>query len=1004
MNLPRGRLPDAAAFFFVLIVGVGTCDAAAQEIGDCASPTGEHFLDINNVSARVFNNGGLFAGDYHNYNPSVYRVPKKDSRDALDGAVLWISGLTDSGEHRATSSDFYGREFWPGPLDADGSATDDCSPYDRVYSVGIRDLLLYDELGIVTDDLRDWPVDLGAPVVDGDGIEGNYNLADGDRPELLGHQTLWWIMNDMGGEHISSRTPPIGLEVIGTAFAAAETDAFLNSTTLYKYEIRYAGDEPLYDTYVGMWIDHQSFRYAGIDTTRSMAYSYHSEESQWEGESGPPPAIGLDLLDGPIDSYTTPPVMLGPASFVTDDVHEGAGSDILRQQITGYTFRGDPVLDGCYNYWVVPATCLPDASRRHTGLMYPGDPVTDTPIYQLNVDGNGTHDWISRRDYLLSAGPFTFMPGDTQTVTFSIVWARGTDHLDSITELRAASDRIQYMWDSGKFEGMTPPDLPEPTAAPTLITPAAGVQDQARNVYLHWDRVENATAYLLEFGMTPNLSDARTEIVTTTILRGCDGIRYLAACTEYFDPGTLLSGIRYYWRVRAIGYTLLGPPSPVQQFTTTTGEPLHPVGTLYLSDGSPAFVEVAGPEGALTCVVDPGEDTGCDELGGNLVYNDPNSTNDFFVTGFNFNLDHLAQYAPNDYEIRFASDPAYALVDYSDQIVNVPFTIWNIGNTGSASPNDPTDDIQMIPIVSSSGCDFAFGSAGNTSSSFPGWQATPSFRAYPATTSYGDLAHAAMNAFDPSDDCIEMEGAWDLFVDASGRSPFSYYRLFGNPDGPNFTHGLPAEGTVIRLLSTPNGAGTPAPSAPSDGAIGVAQPVRLYWNTTEEQSGNALEHEIQIATAPDFGEADLIVSEDTRLRQFDVPVLEGNRTYFWRLRSHVNSSGTYSPWSNVWQFSAADPVATRDYSAMPDQVELGQNFPNPFSRSTTIEYHLPRPTLVRLELYNLLGQRIREFEDGFRTAGKHQVVVPVIGLTSGTYFYRLTTGTISQTRKLIIVR
>ena len=57
--------------------------------------------------------------------------------------------------------------------------------------------------------------------------------------------------------------------------------------------------------------------------------------------------------------------------------------------------------------------------------------------------------------------------------------------------------------------------------------------------------------------------------------------------------------------------------------------------------------------------------------------------------------------------------------------------------------------------------------------------------------------------------------------------------------------------------------------------------------------------------------------------------------------------------------------------ALPARFALGPNYPNPFNPSTIIPYQLPTATHVRLEVFNLLGQRIATLVDGTRPAGFH---------------------------------
>ena len=65
------------------------------------------------------------------------------------------------------------------------------------------------------------------------------------------------------------------------------------------------------------------------------------------------------------------------------------------------------------------------------------------------------------------------------------------------------------------------------------------------------------------------------------------------------------------------------------------------------------------------------------------------------------------------------------------------------------------------------------------------------------------------------------------------------------------------------------------------------------------------------------------------------------------------------------------PLAALAGRALPARFALGPNYPNPFNPSTIIPYQLPTATHVRLEVFNLLGQRIATLVDGTRPAGFH---------------------------------
>jgi hypothetical protein len=83
---------------------------------------------------------------------------------------------------------------------------------------------------------------------------------------------------------------------------------------------------------------------------------------------------------------------------------------------------------------------------------------------------------------------------------------------------------------------------------------------------------------------------------------------------------------------------------------------------------------------------------------------------------------------------------------------------------------------------------------------------------------------------------------------------------------------------------------------------------------------------------------------------------------------------------------------------------MAQNYPNPFNPTTTIKYELPKSSMVRLSVYDILGREVSVLVNETVDAGVHEVRFEAAGLASGVYFYRLTAGSFVQTRKLLLVR
>ena len=95
-------------------------------------------------------------------------------------------------------------------------------------------------------------------------------------------------------------------------------------------------------------------------------------------------------------------------------------------------------------------------------------------------------------------------------------------------------------------------------------------------------------------------------------------------------------------------------------------------------------------------------------------------------------------------------------------------------------------------------------------------------------------------------------------------------------------------------------------------------------------------------------------------------------------------------------------------TALPTDFALGQNYPNPFNPSTIIPYQLPASGHVRLEVFNVLGQRLATLVDAERSAGAHtaqwdgtDAAGRAVG--AGVYIYRLSIGRMTESRRMVLV-
>ena len=497
-----GKRRYLLSLVLLVVLGLGSALDARGQVGTCTSPQGESYLDINNVRARILNNGNLFWRGP----PNVYNVPKGGGAQAMFNAGVWIGGKVD-GQLRVAAARYNNYHFWAGPLDDNGAPPADCGPFDRLFKVSIDDIQDYEAAGVTTPDLRDWPTGLGAPTYappgngiddDGDGevdeagetifvldqpfvqrVDRVIDLAGGERPAILGDQSIWWVMNDRGNEHNGASSPPIGLEVHVTAFAF-RTAGDIGNATFYKYDLYYQGTQPFTDVHMAIFSDPDlgNFQddWVGSDTTLGVGYVWNSdnEDEGSDGYGSPAPAAGYDFFQGPI--VPSP----GDSAKVSTEWVQ----DFKNLEMTSFMyFHGGGCVD-CepstaldhYNYmrgrWK-DGKCITwgwfgrDFSEVCTYFMFAGDPgVSDDACQywsECNSDGTGKNNRTGDRRFVMGTGPFTINPDSMQQIVYGLVWAQGIDNFDSVQKMKEASALAQAAYDMD-FQVPAPPAPPQVTA------------------------------------------------------------------------------------------------------------------------------------------------------------------------------------------------------------------------------------------------------------------------------------------------------------------------------------------------------------------------------------------------------------------------------------------------------------------------------------------------------------------------------------------------------------
>lgn len=115
-------------------------------------------------------------------------------------------------------------------------------------------------------------------------------------------------------------------------------------------------------------------------------------------------------------------------------------------------------------------------------------------------------------------------------------------------------------------------------------------------------------------------------------------------------------------------------------------------------------------------------------------------------------------------------------------------------------------------------------------------------------------------------------------------------------------------------------------------------------------------------------------------------------------------NGASSP-DTVTVSGTGDPlVSVRPVDAVPTEFAVHQNYPNPFNPSTMISFDLPERTNVKVEVFSILGTTVATLISGPMNAGTQHITWNATAQPSGVYFYRITTGTKSFTRSMVLLK
>jgi hypothetical protein len=475
------------------------------------APINNVFMQANNINT-CFRSDGVFNYDKITYAATIAGMiwpasaPQRLSCDFSTG--IWIGALVNGQLRTAVS--LYNSIFTPGNIPVQGGVPPSsvCNdPKWKSYHVQLTDPNLINggtvtrtagghDFLITFDAWSSWPVDLGAPYVEVNGVPGYQPGPGGDRPgignsEAQPDEIVFSVYmdysnctNNLHTAEISlpGGTLPMGVEIHQISFAFNSPG--LTNMYFTKFVVINKSSNEWDSTYFTIpndvdlgWAKDDN---CGCVDSLALGFTYNADNFDEGFYGAAPPALGCKYLQGPLiftgnpnDSVVLPYGTihgykeLGMTGFnVFENINDPCKGD-PSTAIQGYNFmKGN---DGCGNPDINPITHQPSKYRFNTATYCSG-PRT------------GWYDSLSTdRRMIQGSGPFTMAAGDTQVIVLGLFMEKGSDNIASVCKLIHNSVRVQRIYDAN-FRAIPLPPPPQVNA----------VADGDGKVTLYWGNLSES--------------------------------------------------------------------------------------------------------------------------------------------------------------------------------------------------------------------------------------------------------------------------------------------------------------------------------------------------------------------------------------------------------------------------------------------------------------------------------------------------------------------------------
>jgi hypothetical protein len=331
-------------------------------------------------------------------------------------------------------------------------------------------------------DWLEWPAEFGAPFYDRN-RNGKWD-SDYDEPGIAGaDQTIWYVVNDLDTSKCDSLlgSMPIGLELQVTIWAYKYKANVIGNSIFKRYRLINKSANTIDSMYIGQFADidigNPGNDFSGCDSVLNMGYIYNSnkfDEPYSTIDIIPPPAVGYILLQGPVTeaqgeqayfdfklkmNYINLPMIAFWYKATGMPYTDPAPGGYFGGTIQAYNMLRGYVPD--YDFYNPTPYYHRSGNNFSKPTKFPvnGNPVTGTG----DIDGEGDNLSAGDRRFVISSGPFTMAPGDTQDIALAIVGALGphdSSNVSSVARLQEYAPLLHTLWQS--FNDFESPEGPVP--------------------------------------------------------------------------------------------------------------------------------------------------------------------------------------------------------------------------------------------------------------------------------------------------------------------------------------------------------------------------------------------------------------------------------------------------------------------------------------------------------------------------------------------------------------